>query len=333
MDVTRDRGSVGLRALISGGWNIRRVLNSAKPKVILMVGDNLSLPGQPRSTAILKGRFRALITYAGLFTCLLGIVYGPLAIGRPLPEQLGERTKVAEGEYAIYEHYGSGGVGPFEEEVYNFHESWTLWRVEKGLYQVEGVRRFESPKDELHSNRFVAELTRDLTVIRVKEFAKLKWVPDSGPLSCEFLPAQLDCSSGGSDPKKEIKLRTPLDKPYGLLWPISPFSFGGIAREVERDPKRATQIDLVRIEQPSMADPVRATILEGPLLYLGEEEIEAAGRKWRAHKFSLKVPLQSQYLIWTSPRGLLLAFAIEHEHKDWAEEGLKLARFESSTEF
>ena len=82
-----------------------------------------------------------------------------------------------------------------------------------------------------------------------------------------------------------------------------------------------------------MANPVRATILEGPLQYLGEENIEAAGRKWKAHKFSLKVPLQPQYLIWTSRKGLLLALAIEHAHKDWPEEGLRLARFESSTEF
>jgi hypothetical protein len=254
-------------------------------------------------------------------------------MGGSLPEQAAERTKIAEGEYAIYEHHNNGAVGPFQEEVYNFHESWTLWRAETGLYQVEGVRTFESPKDETHSNRFAVGLSRNLTMIRAKEFARLRWVPDSGPLSCEFLPTQLDCSSGGSDPKREIKLRTPLEKPYGLLWPISPFSFGGITREVERNVTRATQVDLVSIEQPGMATPVRATILEGPLQYLGEEGIETAGRKWRAHKFSLKVPLHPQYLIWTSPKGLLLALAIEHEHKDWPQEGMRLARFESSTEF
>jgi hypothetical protein len=277
--------------------------------------------------------FPALILYAGLFCSLVGIANGRLTTARPLPAQAAGRSKIAEGEYAIYERDISGTFSPLEEDVYNFHESWTLWRVEKGQYEVEGIRNFESPKDELHSNRFVAELTRDLTVIRVKEFAKLRWVPDSGPLSCEFLPTQLDCSSGGSDPKREIKLRTPLEKPYGLLWPISPFSFGGITREVERDLKRATQVDLVKIEQPGMADPVRVTILEGPLQYVGEEDIETAGRKWRAHKFSLKVPLHPQYLIWTSPKGLLLALAIEHEHKDWPEEGLRLAHFEGSTEF
>jgi hypothetical protein len=288
---------------------------------------------QPLSSHTSTSGFRALSSYVGLISCLLGIAYGRLAIGKPLPEQRDARTKIAEGEYAIYEHDNSGAVGPFEEEVYNFHESWTLWRVEKGQYQVEGVRRFESPKYELHSNRFSVELSRDMTVIRLKEFAKLRWVPDSGPLSCEFLPTQLDCSSGGSDPKREIKLRTQLEKPYGLLWPISPFSFGGITQEVERDTTRATQVDLVRIEQPGMMNPVQATILEGPLLYLGEENIEAAGRKWRAHEFSLKVPLHPQYLIWTSPKGLLLALAIEHEHKDWPEEGMRLARFKSSTEF
>jgi hypothetical protein len=288
---------------------------------------------QPLSTAISRVTFRALISHAGLFFCLLGFVYGPLANGGPLPEQAAGRAKIAEGEYAMYEHESSGAVGPFQEEVYNFHESWTLRRAKNGEYQVEGVRRFESPKDETHSNPFVVDLSRDLTVIRVKEFAKLRWVADSGPLSCEFLPTQLDCSSGGSDPKREIKLRTPLEKPYGLFWPISPFSFGGITREVERDPTRSTQVDLVTIEQPGMATPVRATILEGPLQYLGEEKIDAAGRKWRSHKFSLKVPLHPQYLIWTSPKGLLLALAVEHGHEDWQEEGMRLSRFESSTEF
>jgi hypothetical protein len=285
------------------------------------------------SNAISRGTFRALISYVGLFFCLFGVVFGLLAIGRPLPGQGAGGAKIAEGEYAIYEHDRSGAVGPFEEEVYNFRESWTLWRSESGGYEIEGVRTFESPKDELHTNRFNVELTRDLTVIRAKEFAKLKWVADSGPLSCEFLPAQMDCSSGGSDSKREIILRTPLKNPYGLLWPISPFSFGSITREVERDPTRSTQVDLVSIEQPGLANPVQATILEGPLKYLGEENIEAAGRRWRAHEFSLKVPLHPQYLIWTSAKGLLLALAIEHEHKNWPEEGMRLARFESTTEF
>lgn len=292
----------------------------------------MSFPSQHAFAAVSATRRRAAI-FCAVLLFIVGILHGRPATGQPLPAQADGRTKIAEGQYEIVEHYNEGAVGPFAEAVYNFRESWTLWRGEKGQYQARGVRRFESPKDQPHSNRFVVDLTRDMVVLRATEYAKLKWLPDSGPLSCDFLPKMLACSSGGSDPKREIKLRTPLDKPYGLLWPISPFSIGGLIRQIERDPSRATQIDLVRIEQPGMNHPVQATILEGPLQYLGEEEMEAAGRKWRAHKFSLKVPFHPEYLIWTSPKGLLLSLAIEHEHKDWPEEGLKLTRFEGSTDF
>lgn len=235
----------------------------------------------------------------GLLACLAGILVLTRAAGRPLPGQDAERTetagtKIAEGEYAVYEQAGGGELDPVEKEVYNFHESWTLWRVERGQYLVEGVRRFESPKDDPHSNRFTVELSRDLTILRLKEFAKLRWVRDSGPLSCEFLPAQLDCSSGGSDPKREIKMQPRLQHPYGILWPLSPFSFTGIARQVERDRASPTRVDLVRIEQPGMANPVQAMVLEGPLQYVGDENIEIAGRKWLAHKFSLKVPMNPE---------------------------------------
>lgn len=243
------------------------------------------------------------------------------------------RTEIAEGEYATYEQGNGGAVGPFGEEVYNFSETWTLWRVDKGQYEVEGVRRFESPKDQMHDNRFVVELSRDFTVLRVTEFAKLKWRPDSGPLSCEFGATELHCSSGGSDPAKAIESRTRMDGPYGLLWPISPFSLSGITREVERDSTRATQVEVVMIEQPSMVNPVAPAILSGPLRYLGEEDIDAAGQKWRAHKFSLRVALHPEYLVWTSSKGLLLALAAEHKHKNWPEEGMRLARYKSVADF
>ena len=294
---------------------------------------NFLSQGGARFVVLISGvSCRVLLLCVCLFSCLLGTAYGQSATGEQA-DHAAERTKIAEGQYAIRERGSGGAVGPFEEAVYNFHEYWTLWRDANGEYRVEGMRKFDSPEYEPHSNRFLVQLTRDLTVIRMKEFAKLRWVPDSGPLSCEFLHAQLDCASGGTDPRREIKLQTPLHNPYGLLWPISPFSFVGLARQAERDPTRATGVDLVRIEQPDRENPVRVTILEGPLRYLGEEDIEAAGRKWHAHKFSLKVPLHPEYLIWTSPKGLLVALAIEHEHKDWPKEGLRLVQFEGSSDF
>lgn len=167
------------------------------------------------------------------------------------PNQQANRTKVAEGEYVIVEQGNSGAFGPFGEEVYDFHEIWTLWRVAKGRYEIEGERRFESPRDVPHVNRFLAELSRDLTVTRMTEFAKLKWRRDSGPLTCEFLPSELHCSSDSRDPKQAIELRIPMEHPFGILWPVSIFSLSSVTREAERDRNRMTPIQLITIEQPS----------------------------------------------------------------------------------
>lgn len=101
------------------------------------------------------------------------------------------RKKVASGEYLVYEEASEGAVGPFGEKVYDFHESWTLWQTGKGEYEVEGDRRFNTSADLLRSFRFVVRLSRDFTVLRVTEFATLKWISDSGPLTCEFLPKEL----------------------------------------------------------------------------------------------------------------------------------------------
>ena len=279
-------------------------------------------------------KIRRWITRAVIFVGVAAIGVALLHASQSTEAQKPQGTQVAQGEYAILKPSGGGVLDPYQQEVYNFHESWTLSRTDNGQYRVEGVRRFESPKDDPHANRFVAELTRDLTILRIKDYEKLRWVKDSGPLSCEFLTARLDCSSGGSDPKREIRMHTPMQHPYGILWPVSPFSFTGITRQVERDRANATRVDLIRIEQPAMNNPVQATILEGPLRYLGDETITAAGKKWPAHKFSLKVPMNPEYFLWTSrSRGLLLLLSVRNENSDQIEEGIRLERFESSEEF
>jgi hypothetical protein len=248
-------------------------------------------------------------------------------------ERITNKTKLAEGEYEIYEEGNSGAVGPAGEEVYDFHESWTLWRNGKEQYEVVGERNFESPRDVQHANRFLVELSRDLTPIRRTEFANLKWRIDSGPLTCEFLRAELHCSSGARNAKDSIDLRVPMEFPYGFLWPISPFSLSGLTRQAERDLNRPTSVQLLSIEQPGPDDPISPTVRDGQFQYLGDEDINVAEQVWRAHKFSLKVASQPQFLIWTSANGLLLSLAGEHAHPNWPKEGMKLARFHKWADF
>jgi hypothetical protein len=296
-----------------------------------------------------RGRFNPVSLFGILLCCSSGLLFAPLMRAQqkevlqrngqqPLTAKSSsagatQRTKIAEGEYTIYEQANSGAFGPLGEEVYDFHESWTLWRTEKGPYQVEGERKFESPRYTAHADRFLVDLSRDMTVTRMTEFAHLKWRRDSGPLTCEFFADEIDCSSGARDPDKSIDVHAPMEDPFGFLWPISPFSLSSLTRLSERDTNRSTQVQLLSIEQRSAALPVNPMILTGQLQYLGEENIEAAEQKWRAHKFSLRVALHPQFLIWTSSRGLLLALAIEHPHANWPQEGMKLVRYKGWVDF
>lgn len=242
-------------------------------------------------------------------------------------------TKVAQGQYVVFEGANGGSVGPFGQEVYNFRETWTLWRLPSKGYEVEGERRFESPKGTTRSNRFAVQLSRDFTITRLTEFARLKWRSDSGPLSCDFLRNELHCSSNAKERLNSIELRIPMEQPFGLLWPISAFSLSGITRQVERDSKQAARVQLVSIEQPNEDIPVSPMILDGELRYLGEVNIDVAGQQRHALKFSLKIALHPELVLWTTPKGLLLEALIEHGEQDWPEESLKLLHFQQWERF
>jgi hypothetical protein len=242
-----------------------------------------------------------------------------------------KRAEVASGEYQVYQGHQQGGIGSYAPEVYNFRESWTMWRLADGSFDVEGERHYESPRGELRSNAFSVHLAPDMRALDVREFRKLRWRPDSGPLSCVFQPDKLQCTSGAKDPSQAINLNLPMKASYGFLWPISAFSLSSITRGASKNAGKITPVQLVTVEEISKDDPVFVSILDGNLKYLGEEEISLAGKQWRADQFELKVPLHPPFVIWTSPEGLLLGFA--PEGRSLAEAGLRLVRFQQLANF
>jgi len=246
--------------------------------------------------------------------------------------ELGTATgvRVAEGEYKVLTE---NGIGPFVPAVYGFSESWTLWRLTDGSFEARGTRTYRSPSDEPHSNEFSVHLSPGFSVLGVKEYRKLLWRRDSGPLSCDFLKGKIACTSNARNATQNVTLDLPMDNAYGFMWPISAFSLSGITRSASRDPKIMTPVDLVRVEEESTADPIMATILSGHLKYLGSEELTLADRKWRADKFELKVPLHAPFLLWVSPEGLLLAFAPETKNKVLSSDGMVLIKFQQWLKF
>jgi hypothetical protein len=165
------------------------------------------------------------------------------------------RVKVAHGEYRVPTDEDLG-VGPIETEVFHFRRSWTLWRTADRNYEVDGKRMFESPRDTVHQNRFWGQLTRDLRLVKVKEFAKLCWRPDSGPLTCDSLPHKMRFSSGGKDPTKSIEVKLTTKQPYGIIWPISVFSLSGLAYVSAEHEGEVMPVELVTLKELSEALPV-----------------------------------------------------------------------------
>ena len=202
-----------------------------------------------------------------------------------------------------------------------------MWKLDDGQYQVTGERKYEAPKGTVHSFPFTARLSRDLTVMQVTEFAPPKWTRGSGSVKCEFLPKLLDCTADPNQPDPRLRVKISMQRPYGLLWPISAFSLSGLTREAERDIARSTQIELVTFEQPGPGMPINPMVLDGELRYVGEETVDVAGQERRAFKFSIKVALSPKLTVWTTPSGLLLAVSVDHADKQWPEEVMKLVRF------
>lgn len=240
-----------------------------------------------------------------------------------VPSSNVSRICVAEGEYEITTE---NGIGPFTPAVYGFRESWTLWRLPDGSFEVTGARNYRSPSTDPHNNEFDVRLTPDFKMRNLTEFRKLEWRSDSGPITCDFFPRKIYCTSNAKH-SDNVTLDLPMDNAFGFLWPISAFSLGSITRAASHDPGTLTPVDLIRVEEASVSDPIMATVLSGHLKYLGQEQLQLAGRTWQADKFELKVPLHAAFSLWTSPEGLLLAFGTESKTRTLPADALVLVRF------
>ena len=113
-----------------------------------------------RGTAIRHVAYSAVLIIL-LFGSSITIGFSQAASTQHRVNAAKERVRVAEGEYKIIRKANDGGIGPFADMVYGFRESWVLWRLPDGSFQVDGEREYESPKDELHRSRFAANLSSE----------------------------------------------------------------------------------------------------------------------------------------------------------------------------
>ena len=104
-----------------------------------------------------------------------------------------------------------------------------------------------------------------------------------------------------------IAERVPMTRPYAFLWPISPFSLGSIAQTAVQHPQGDVEITAVVAEEPSPTNPMCFVSHIASVRYLGQEAIAVDGQTILANKTSLDPFPYPQVILWTDPRGLLLA--------------------------
>ena len=279
------------------------------------------------------------VVFLVLATLVIGAIYVrgqagsapvPVASGASKSAMQGkvERVEIAKGEYTLDREYG--GIGPIEAEISSFRETWTLWQIAGGQYEVEGMRIFDSPKDYQRQIRFWLRLSPEHQLLEAKEFTSLMWIPRSSPLVCGFEPRAMRCSTHGKDLSDKPDMSLAMDKPYAFSWPLSAFSLAALTRRVDRRPGHTTEVQLVNVRQPSAKLPLMPMITSGKLRFLGPERVVLGGKSWQADKFELVAhmsPLPRKSLLWISADGLLLA--IEAQREIGPKGRLELTRFEN----
>ncbi len=255
-------------------------------------------------------------------------------IRRPTPasiiaDESGRRQLVAEGEYRLR----NGAHTAFMGAAFDFMESWILWRLSDGDFEVNGRRSYRTILNGLHDGEFFVHLSSDFRVSRMKYYSRLRWRADSGPLSCELTAHHVVCSSNAKVKGQEVRVDAAMCCPTAPIWPISLFSLSGITRATTRDIEISTPIQLLKVEELSKAEPVVSMILRGQLKYLGQEYVSVAGSESRADKFELQTPSYPPFLLWVSSSGLLLAFGPENPPKTVPEKTLVLMKFRQWEKF
>jgi hypothetical protein len=140
-----------------------------------------------------------------------------------------------------------------------------------------------------HENRFIAKLTHAFELLEVEEFAPLRFIQQSGALRCTFLPQQLQCDARTQGGTQALDMQVAMDRPYGLLWPLSPFSLAGLAHHTSANAAKPSPVQVVQLEEISDALPVLAIRSDGLIRSLARSPVAftVTGKSWYPEVYEL----------------------------------------------
>jgi hypothetical protein len=159
----------------------------------------------------------------------------------------------------------------------------------------------------------------------------LRFRPQSGPLRCAFLSQQLQCDAQAQDKAQAVDVRVSMDRPYGLLWPWSPFSLASLTHNASANATKPSPVQVVQLEEISDVLPVLAIRSDGLIRSLARSPaaFTVTGESWYPEVYELTAGPVRKIQIWTSPEGLLLAA----DRPGWPKSRIVLVRFKQFAEF
>ncbi len=253
---------------------------------------------------------------------VIALFASPLSIGSQAtaPEN---RKKVAEGEYGSRPKTGQ----------YEIRELWTLWRKPDGRYLLSGEVKFsEVGSGPERTLQYELNLSGELKPNDIRlSYREMKGVF----ILFQFGDTELRYQAGRRGLVQPETTTLPVSAPYSLYPTTSWWQLGLLCREANAAQRQRATVQLVFVDDPP-PEPIGLHPFEAHVEYLGEEEVEVDGGKFKAGKFLVQGESPEsgadpfpRVTAWVLPEGLL----VKAKADDLSQIAVELVRFKKYGEF
>ena len=130
---------------------------------------------------------------------------------------------------------------------------------------------------------------------------------------------------------RAVDVDVTMDRPYGLIWPLSAFSLGSLTRAASQHIGEPVRIQVVQLQEISEAAAVLPIRSDGFLKYLGQSDTPyvVSNQSWRPYGYELEASPILKMVIWRSPEGIVLSV----ERPNWPKGQMQLVRFAKFSDF
>jgi hypothetical protein len=243
-----------------------------------------------RHTGPAAGRARLFVPLAVVLLFILATT---------LPAQDAGRNKIADGEYL------SRGQSGYNKEE-KLRESWVLWRTGDGKLLVESDLRVEGTSTNQQILHYTIQLSGDMRPLEIT----MRAGENETLIELDAEEVRLKDRHG------ESTLRVP--PRYDFYEPV-PWCLGSFARRVPPIKNAGLPLLFVAADEQGPNSSMALTMLWGRVLWVGSEQVEAAGLKVDAEKYLVHLGPYPGVFIWLSKSGLVLRSQNEEDPEQRTE--------------